>query len=135
MMENDLKFGLILSLIVHLSLFLFFSFQSKKIVYVNLPVELFFYTTPESQEKLQKEATKKEEEIIIPKKIKKKTKKKKKEKKVVEKNEEKEAPKPEPKQLSPSSQINIDAAKFPYTYYTKMIVREKVDFKLSLYYK
>ena len=137
-MENDLKLALVLSIVTHLGIFLFTSFGPKHVVYVNIPVDLFFYTTPAPPERIQDKVTpKKEEEIIIPKK-----KKKKEEKKIVEK---KEKPAPEPKQLTPSSQISLESARFPYAYYTNMIVKKisrnwewSVDFgelKAVLYFR
>ncbi|MBN1621558.1 MAG: TonB family protein [Endomicrobiales bacterium] len=145
-MENDLKVALVLSIIVHLSIFLLTSFRSRRIIYVNIPVDLFFYTTPAPPAEVKEQAPPKEEEIVIPKKPKKKAEKKKEEKKVTEKKEKPAPePKPEPKQLTPSSQISLESAKFPYAYYTNMIVKKisqnwqwSVDFgelKAVLYFR
>jgi TonB family protein len=123
-MENDLKFALTISILLHVALFIFASLHSKRIIYVNIPVDLFFYTTPSPQEepKVEKEE-KKEEEIVIPK----KSKKKKEEKKTVKKEvKEKEEAKPQAKTFAPSSQISVDSARFPYAYYLRT-VKNKIN--------
>lgn len=85
-MENDLKYFLILSIVIHFSVFLLFSVKSKKTAVIVLPVDMFFYNPPPApvqaavvQAAPEKEIVKKKEKDDIS--ISKKDKKKKKEEK------------------------------------------------------
>lgn len=142
-MENDFKKSILLSVVIHLSAFLLLYINSKRMVYVTLPIELFFYGQPsapytapsigESQEIISK----KKEEIAVSRKKDEKKKKEKEGKKEKAKDKVKETRKETPAEtmpggtggtstdsLLPSSQISFDAAKFPYAYYTNTIVKK-----------
>jgi protein TonB len=133
-MTNDLKPFLIISLLLHLVFFIATAFHSKKILYVNLPVDLMFSNPPAAAppEAQPPAPLLKEKEPVLPKKQKKAA------VKPAKKPEPKNAETPKPLQqqpaqaqpqvvananAAPSSPISLDAAKFPYAYYTNMIVK------------
>ena len=127
-MIYDIRFAITLSLVAHLGLFALTTMHNKKILYVTMPVELFFYNAPAPV--APPVAVPKEEEIVIPKKVieKKKEPPKKEEPKKTE-SVPKESPATEPlpahtRPLVPSTQISLDTARFPYAYYTGMIVKK-----------
>jgi len=135
-MENDFKAFLIVSFIIHAGLFTAFSLQPKHASYVVLPIDLLL-NSPVQEENISKAVQtqakpaeikkQNEKEIVIPKKPKKAQ-------ATPKKEEQKEVPKPQtqPQTASqPKSQasgysgsISVDAAKFPYSYYTNAIVRK-----------
>ncbi|MCB4792056.1 MAG: TonB family protein [Elusimicrobia bacterium] len=128
-MINDLKIALTLSILVHVSVFLVTAYKSKSVIYLSLPVEIFFYNAPSptvsSGDIIPKE--KEKDEVVIPKKEKRvKEKKKLKETKTETKQETTagKASESAPAHLVPSGQISVDSARFPYTYYTSMIVKK-----------
>jgi TolA protein len=129
-MINDFKTALTVSILLHLTVFLVTSYKSKNIIYMNLPVELMFYNPPApaqgpSQDVVAKEKDK--EEIVMPKKEKKQNIKKLKEAKKQEVKEETTGDKTGSSQaahFTPSNQISLESARFPYAYYTSMIVKK-----------
>ena len=154
-MQSDLKIAFTISFLVHLGIFIAFSIKSHNAVYISIPVEMFYYNTPVPRENVLPQPAapevkkEKKDELVIPKKHKTA------EKTPVKKEEKKEQPKapetqsaPAQKTVSPlipSGQITLDTAKFPYTYYTSMVVKKisrnwqwSVDFgqlKAVVYFK
>ena len=129
-MENELKLSILVSVLIHLIIITYTSIAFKRPIYISVPVELFFNSPLRVQAKAESKAEK--EEIIIPKKIKPVIKKKDDKKKEVKKEIKKTEKKKEivktdmpPRVLTPSPQVNLDAAKFPYTYYAN-IIRKKI---------
>jgi len=136
-MENDFKIFLAASFVIHAGLFTAFGFQSKRSSYIVLPIDLIMNNP--AQENLSREAQvqsppaalpkKKEKEIVVSK----KRKAKEPAPREIE-PEQKEEAKPQAQQ--PASQaksaqasgfsgaISVDTSKFPYAYYTNLIVRK-----------
>ena len=130
-MINDFKTALTVSIILHLTVFLVTSYKSKNIIYINLPVELMFYNPPApaqgpSQDIVAKEKDK--EEIVMPKKEKKQIAKKKireaKKKEIKEETTGDKTGSSQAVHFTPSNQISLESARFPYAYYTSMIVKK-----------
>ncbi len=142
-MENDFKVFLALSLVIHVTLFAVFGINSKRSMYIVMPIDLLL-NTPPAEENTAKEAKiqapapkaeikKKEKEIAIPKKI-----SKAKDIPIPKKPqpEESQQAKPQsqpaqPQQAAPKAQasgysgsISVDMTRFPYAYYTNLIVRK-----------
>jgi periplasmic protein TonB len=147
-MENNLKVALFVSIAIHLSIFTIAAVKLSPVVYLSVPVEFLYTSMPApaaANSEIQLPKEKEKEEVPLPK-TKKKTKTAK--KKEAEKPKEKEAAKEtgaSQRQLIPSGQITLDSARFPYTYYTGMIVNKinrnwqwSVDFgqlKATLYFQ
>lgn len=133
-MENDFKLFLALSFIVHAGIFGAFGLKPKRAVYIVMPIDLLMNTpqpqgeaaaaAPQAQPEIKKL---KEKDLVIPKKPKPKAPAPKK-----ETAKPQEDSKPAPQAASPekaaapgfSGAISLDAAKFPYAYYTNLIVRK-----------
>jgi TonB family protein len=106
--------------------------RAKKILYVNLPVDLIFSNPPAAvAPALSAAEVPKEKEPVLPKKQKKAAKPL---KKIEVKKEEHKPQVQAQTQLAPqapanaapavpTSQISLDSARFPYAYYTNMIVK------------
>jgi TolA protein len=130
-MENNLRIPLIVSLTAHLGLFLISSVANRRVVYLNIPIELMFYGSPGVQEARKIEViSKKKEELVIPKakkekKAEKKAAKEEKKPQVIEKKEA--AAQDSPSQAgtgAPSARLTLDTLKFPYAYYTSLVVKK-----------
>lgn len=118
-MNDDLRIPLIISISIHLVAFLFTSIKYHRPIYIQIPIELVFYQQQIVEEKEEK--VKEKDDIII----KKKKKPKKKKEKIVKKEKKKEPVKEVPsKPLQPSNTLSLDTVKFPFTYYTNMIVKK-----------
>jgi protein TonB len=133
-MENDFKLFLALSFIVHAGIFGAFGLQSKRAVYIVMPIDLLLNNpqpqgqtaaaAPQAQPEIKKA---KEKALVIPKKPKAEAPAPKKE---ASKPQEESKPAPEPAAPAKaaaqgfSGAISVDTAKFPYAYYTNLIVRK-----------
>jgi TonB family protein len=139
-MANDLNKFLTISLLIHASLFVVFSLHSKRAAYVVLPIELLVNSAPRGGQTAVAQPVKapveqvkkiKEKEIVIPKKQKEKP------RQSPKAEPEKEAEQPRPAQETPppaapaqapgqgfTGGIRIDSVRFPYAYYTNLVVRK-----------
>jgi TonB family protein len=156
MIQSNIKTAFTISFLLHLGIFAAFSIKSQNAVYISIPVEMFYYSTPVPRESTQAqpaapEAKKeKKQELVIPKKHKTADKIPAKKEKIEQEKPKVQETQAAPAQKSisplvPSSQITLDTAKFPYTYYTSMIVKKisrnwqwSVDFgqlKAVVYFK
>ena len=135
-MENDFKIFFTVSLLIHVSIFTAFGFRTKRSAYIVMPIDLLLNSS-DQQENASKTAQlqqnppaeikkKKEKEIVIPKKpkaIKPLTQKA--EPAQQEENKPKQAAvsQAKPQASGFSGAIIVDTARFPYAYYTNIIVR------------
>jgi protein TonB len=142
-MENDFKVALFVSLAVHASIFLLTSVAFRRSTYIVLPVELFFYNPPSASVSVPVppsaaptaviQKAKDKEEVALP------SKKKEKPRAVQQPPapdiKKQEATKPAPpspvtgndtlsRNFTPTNQISLDTAKFPFSYYTNTIVKK-----------
>lgn len=123
-MNNDLRIPLAVSFALHLALFFAFSYQPRRDLYIHVPVDLMFYNEPAPQQKEEaprEKPIKKDEGIAVK-----------------PRNSDKKDAKPEPKPvpevkqpgssspgpLRPVSQLTLESAKFPYSYYTNTVVKK-----------
>ena len=138
-MRNDISKYFAFSFFIHLSILAFFLLKLSKPAYIYLPVQLQFYS--QSNGPTEKQTVQKKERSTVTK----KTPVKKRETiKIAQKKESERAPKPaekeeaksepKPQDLTPpagapaqpvmGSNISLDAANFPYAYYTNMVVKK-----------
>jgi TonB family protein len=135
-MENDFKLFLGLSFALHFAVFAVLGLQPKRPMYIVMPIDLML-NTPEASESASKDARlqappkpepkKKDKEILIPKK-----KQKAREEPAAKKAQPAEESKPAvPQQAQGKTQaqgfsgsISVDMTRFPYAYYTNLIVRK-----------
>ena len=145
-MKNDIKIPLLLSLLLHASVFILASHRSRHSAYIILPVELSFSSpaapaasSGDSQNGTQSQVVtpSKKEEIIVPRKAKKKKAKEEKPKQQARPSEEKQKNQVNRQSAGNGSgqnsmagagsgtggQISLDSANFPYAYYTRTIVK------------
>ena len=133
-MENDFKVFLALSLVIHVTFFAAFSLRSKRSTYIVMPIDLLL-NNPPAEENTSKEAKlqappqaelkKKEKEIIVPqKKLKVKEEPVAKKPQPEEKQETKPQAAPKAQPSGYSGSISVDMTRFPYAYYTNLIVRK-----------
>ncbi len=131
-MENDFKLFLALSFIVHAGIFGAFGLQSKRATYIVLPIDLLLNSqqpqgdASSASSKAAPEIKKpKEKDLVIPKKTKAEPPAPKKEA-VKPQDEAKPAAQAAPSNAAAqgySGAISVDTARFPYAYYTNLIVR------------
>ncbi|MHB9155251.1 MAG: energy transducer TonB [Endomicrobiales bacterium] len=134
-MANEFRIFIALSLCVHAGVFLAFSLKAKRSPYIVLPVELMFYrplSAPASaapQTTAPAPVSPGEKEIVLPRKEKKAKKDARKEtpREPVKQKEESKSPagaESTAQSSSPSSPLSVDAARFPYAYYTSLVVKK-----------
>lgn len=136
-MRNEINSFFLISLLIHAALMLFFGIKFSRPVFLNVPVEVRFYSPPAAAGETEQE---KQKELVRLKKARQtaslKAPVKAKEKKLLVKKEPvpsgtaEEAKKteslsqPAESQVAQGSNITLDTANFPYTYYTNQIVKK-----------
>jgi protein TonB len=125
-MENELKTFLFVSLVLHAGIFVAASLHSRRTIYLNVPIQLIFSNPPASPaapvpETKEIPAPPKDKDILATEKPKKKAEEPKPQ---PQPQEQTAAPQTSSRPLTPTSQISVESARFPYTYYTSQITRK-----------